>query len=265
MLRSSKLIIFLALLTAFSSSCVINRDFILQTDEDFVYNAPFIDSTNREYKIPINSSISVMVFTRNGDVIFEALTSAANASNSSTSSRGSNFLFRSNNTIEFLMDAQGLVHLPLVGPQRLVGMTVFEAQAFLEKKFSEFFVDPYCIIKVTNRRYMFFNGSGGQGAVIPMETEKVNLIEAIARGGGLNPRANSSRVRVIRNINGKQQVYLFDLSRIDAAKFFDFYIESGDIIYVDPMPRFASELLTVITPALTLLSTIILYLSVVAK
>ncbi len=265
MLRSSKLIIFLALLTAFSSSCVINRDFILQTDEDFVYNTPVIDSTNREYKIPINSSISVMVFTRNGDVIFEALTSAANASNSASSNRGSNFLFRSNNTIEFLMDAQGMVHLPLVGPQSLVGMTVFEAQAFLEKKFSEFFVDPYCIVKVTNRRYMLFNGSGGQGVVIPMETEKYNLIEAIAHGGGLSERANSARVRVIRNINGKQQVYLFDLSKIEAAKFFDFYIESGDIIYIDPMPRFASELLTVVTPALTLLSTIILYLSVVAK
>jgi len=263
MLRSSKLIIFLALLTAFSSSCVINRDFILQTDEDFVYNKPIIDSSNRAYKIPFNSTMAVMVFTRNGDVIFEALTSSS--SSTSGSARGSNFLMRGNGTMEFYMDAEGFVHLPLIGPQRLVGMTVFEAQEFLEEKFTEFFVNPYCIIKVTNRRFMFFNGSGGQGLVVPMENEKMNLIEAIARGGGLSERANSSRVRIIRNINGKQEVYLFDLSKIDAVKFFDFYIESGDIVYVDPMPRFASELLTVVTPALTLLSTVILYLSVVAK
>lgn len=255
----------LSLVTMLLSSCIINRDFILQTDEDFVFDKPIIDSSNREYKIPINASLTVMVFTRNGDIIFESLTSAATNGGNSGNSRGSNFIFRSNNTIEFMMDAEGMVHLPLVGPQRLVGMTIFEAQDFLEKQFAEYFVDPYCIIQVTNRRFMLFNGSGGQGAVIRMTTEKVNLFEAIALGGGLSNRANSSKVKVIRNINGKQQVYFFDMSKIDAMRYFDFYIESGDVIYVEPMPQFASELLTVITPVLTLFSTILLYLSVVTK
>jgi polysaccharide export outer membrane protein len=264
MFQSSKIIIFLSLVTMMLSSCIINRDFILQTDEDFVFNSPVIDSSNREYRIPINSSLTVMVFTRNGDIIFESLTSAG-TSNGSGNSRGSNFIFRNNNTIEFMMDAEGMVHLPLVGPQRLVGMTIFEAQEFLEKKFADFFVEPYCIIQVTNRRFMYFNGGGSQGTVIRMSIEKINLLEAIALGGGLSNRANSSKIKVIRNINGKQQVYYFDMSKIDAVKYFDFYIESGDVIYVEPMPQFATELLTVITPALTLFSTIILYLSVVAK
>ena len=265
MLSSPKIIIFLSLMTMLLSSCIINRDFILQTDEDFAFNKPVIDSTNREYKIPINSSVTVMVFTRNGDIIFESLTSAATNGNGSGNSRGSNFIFRNNNTIEFMMDAEGMVHLPLVGPQRLVGMTIFEAQEFLEKKFAEFFVEPYCIIQVTNRRFMYFNGSGSQGAVIRMSTEKINLMEAIALGGGLHSRANSSKIKVIRNINGKQEVYFFDMSKIDAMRYFDFYIESGDVIYVEPMPQFAAELLTVITPVLTLFSTVLLYLSVVAK
>lgn len=265
MFQSSKIIIFLSLVTVMLSSCIINRDFILQTDEDFVFNTPIIDSTNREYRIPINSSLTVMVFTRNGDIIFESLTSAGTNSSGSGSSRASNVIFRNNNTMEFLMDAEGMVHLPLVGPQRLVGMTIFEAQEFLEKKFADFFVQPYCIIQVTNRRFMYFNGSGSQGTVIRMNTEKINLLEAIALGGGLSGRANSSKIKVIRNINGKQQVYFFDMSKIDAAKYFDFYIESGDVIYVEPMPQFASELLTVITPVLTLFSTVLLYLSVVAK
>ncbi len=244
------------------SSCIINRDFILQTDEDFVFNTPVIDSSNREYCIPINSSLTVMVFTRNGDIIFESLTSAA--SGSGTSRIGSN-LTRSSGGFEFYMDAKGFIYLPIVGPQNLVGMTVVQAQKYLEEKFSEFFVNPYCVIQVTNRRFLFYSGSGGRGSVIQMDNERVNLLEAISLGGGLDSRANSSQVKVVRNINGTQQVYRFDMSRIDAVKYFDFYIESGDVIYVEPMPLFATELLTVITPVLTLFSTVLLYLSVVAK
>lgn len=244
------------------SSCIINRDFILQTDEDFVFNTPIIDSTNREYRIPINSSLTIMVFTRNGDIIFESITS----SNSATgTSRIGSSLMRSSGSFEFYMDAEGMVNLPIVGRQNLVGMSIVQAQEYLEEKFSEFFVDPYCVVQVSNRRFLYFSGSGGRGSVIQMDNERVNLLEAIAMGGGLDPRANSSKVNVIRNINGVQRVFKFDMSKIEAIKYFDFYIESGDVIYVEPMPQFATELLSVITPVLTLFSTVLLYLSVVAK
>jgi polysaccharide export outer membrane protein len=259
MIRVSKVLILFLFFSTFFSSCLINKDFILQTDEDFVFDVPVIDSTNREYLIPFNSIITITALTRNGDVIFESGSigvEGATSFRNVTTNRGA---------VEFYMDAKGFIDLPMIGPQRLVGMTIFEAQAYLEGQFSKYFVDPYCLVQVTNRRYLFFSGSGGQGAVLPMGLEKYSLLEAITRGGGFSSRANSSKVKVIRNIDGKQKVYLFDLSTIESLKYFDFYIESGDIIYIEPMPQFASETLGVISPILSLISTVILYLSVVAK
>ena len=47
----------------------------------------------------------------------------------------------------------------------------------------------------------------------------------------MNSRAN--RIKLIRNINGNQEVYLIDLSTIDGIKDGSIILQSNDIIYVE--------------------------------
>lgn len=84
-------------------------------------------------------------------------------------------------------------------------------------------------------------------------------------GGGISERGNSSKVKVIRKVNGQQNVFLFDLSTIDAARFTNFAIQTEDIIYVEPMPRYSTELLSLVAPVISLLSSTVLFVTLISR
>ncbi len=231
---------------------------MLQTDEDFPFKVPQIDSASREQRINTSSTIQFLLMSRNGDLIFESIVNV----------EGSNQMVRNQRATsqyEYIQDIYGNYNLPLLGKVNLNGMTLFEAQDSLEKRFSEYFVDPYCMIDIVNNRFIFFNGAGSASSVVPLPKHRCSLLEAITIGGGINQRGISSRVKVIRKINGNDEIYLFDLSKIDALAYNEFYIQNGDIVYIEPRPLYASGFLGVISPIVTLATTIVLYLSILAK
>jgi polysaccharide export outer membrane protein len=158
-----------------------------------------------------------------------------------------------------------MVELPLIGNHNLTGMSILEAQNYIEKELLKFIVDPFCIVKVTNRYCIYFNGSGSQASVIGLNQFNTSLIDVIAMGGGISERGNSSKVKVIRKVNGQQNVFLFDLSTIDAARFTNFAIQTEDIIYVEPMPRYSTELLSLVTPVISLLSSTVLFVTLISR
>ncbi len=255
----TKLSILVGALMLFFSSCIVNRDFMLQTDVDYPYATPAIDSINREFKINTSSVIELNLMTRNGDLVFESIVPGEGGSFQTSR------LNRNMNQLEYTQDREGFYNLPLLGKVNLNGMTVFDAQKYLVQRFSEFFVEPYCILRITNSRFIYFNGAGSRSAVVLLPPYRCSLLEAMTIGGGISNRGISSKVKVIRKINGKNEIYLFDMSKIEALQYSEFYIQNGDIIYVEPRPLFASGVSAVISPIVSLASTIILYLSILAK
>jgi polysaccharide export outer membrane protein len=255
----TKLSILVSALMLFFSSCIVNRDFMLQTDEDYPFQLPREDSTLREQRINPSTAIQLLLMSRNGDRIFESVV------NSDLDNQSNTFARNGAMQMEYVQDIYGFYNLPLLGRVNLNGLTLFEAQDTLEKKFSEYFVDPFCMVKITNNRFVFFNGLGSAGAVVQLPSYRCSLIEAINLGGGISQRGISSRVKVMRKVNGKYQVYLFDLSKIDALKHSEFYIQNGDLISIEPRPLYASGLITVISPVISLATTVVLYLSILAK
>jgi polysaccharide export outer membrane protein len=232
---------------------------MLQTDVDYPYNTPPIDSMNREFTINTSSVLDLDVMTRNGDLVFESI--VPNELGVNQQSR----INRNINQIEYTQDKEGFYHLPLLGKVNLNGMTVFEAQKYLSELFASFFVEPYCILRIVNARFIFFSGAGSKSSIVQLPIYRCSLLEAITIGGGIHPRGISSQIKVIRRMNGKDEVYLFDFSKIDALKFNEFYIQNGDIVYVEPRPLYAAGIMTVISPIVTLASTLVLYLSILAK
>jgi polysaccharide export outer membrane protein len=159
----------------------------------------------------------------------------------------------------------GMYNLPLLGRTNLNGMTLFEAQSYLEKQFAQYFVDPYCVLRIVNNRFIYFSGGGSLSRVVNLPNYRVSILEAITIAGGINSRGISSKIKVIRNVKGKNEVYLFDMSKIEALQYNEFYIQNGDIVYVEPRPLYASGISSVISPIVSLATTIILYLSILAK
>jgi polysaccharide export outer membrane protein len=229
------------------SSCKLNKEFMFKEPEGFVYNTPNFDSTNLAYRIGPNDFINMDIYTNEGALIIQYTTTAAENVRQLVSLN-----------LTYSVDVDGFVELPTIGRVKLSGMSISEAQTFLEEKYAFQFKNPFCMLRVINKRVLVFNGDGGTGRVIPLVNQNVSLVEALAEAGGLADRANASRIKLFRKVNEKQEVYQIDLSTIEGIKYGSFAVQSGDIIYVEPVPRRANELLKEAQPFFTATTTFFL-------
>ncbi|MFM7618898.1 MAG: polysaccharide biosynthesis/export family protein [Bacteroidota bacterium] len=233
--------IFLAVIVLLNS-CSINKDIMFRTDTEFDFTKPNLDSTNNSYQLAPFDYVTVNLFTGNGAMIFDYSTSGVDVR--------VNF---AGFELYYILDEFGEVELPVIGKVKIGGMTIPEAQDFLEKQFVNY-NNPYCLIRVINKRALVFTGEGSKGAVVPLTNQQVSVIEAIAVAGGVQKRGNASKIKLIRNINGKEEVYRIDLSTIAGIQDARMVVQSGDIIYVEPVPQLTTEFIQDISPIINFIS-----------
>ena len=236
-------------LAIFFSSCSVNKDFMFKTDQEYVYDTPKLDSSHKEFRLAASDLLSVAVYTKEGEVIFEA-----------TSSRERGVVTYESRTF-FLVESDGMVELPVVGRVKAEGLSIQEFQTNLEGLFAERFVEPFCLVKVVNRRVIVFNGNASAGEVIVLENANMRLVEAIAAAGGLGSRANASKIKVIRNEDGQDKVFLVDLSTIEGLDFANMIVQNGDLIYVESTKNLGREVLTDTAPVVSILTSVLLVIS----
>jgi polysaccharide export outer membrane protein len=82
----------------------------------------------------------------------------------------------------------------------------------------------------------------------------MTLIEVIAQAGGIRQRGDARNVKLIRRGEKGQEVYQFDLSTIDGLAVASTTVQAGDVVYIEPMPEYALEILQDLTPLLGLIS-----------
>lgn len=229
------------------TSCTINKNLMFKTDREYEFDKPNYDSTNSEYRIAPNDFITVDVFTNAGSLLLETTTTSAERARLVVTS---DFVYQ--------VDTRGEVTLPVIGLQNLTGMTIVEAQLFLEKEYTVQYNNPFIVIRIINRRIMVFQGAGGEGVVVPLINPNISVIEAIVLAGGLAERGNASKIKIIRRVGEKQEVYRLDLSVIEGMKYADMPVQSGDIIYVEPTPDVAAEVLRDMQPVFQLITSVAL-------
>ncbi len=223
---------------------------MLKTTKDYAY-AQKPDSTNAvNYKISPNDIIEFSLYSNDGFKLVD-LTSIAGA--------GSN-VYKVQNSMEYLVESGGEVKLPVLGNIKISGYTITEAQTFLEEKYAAFYVRPYVILKVVNKRVIVFPGSAGDAKVIPLLNNNTTLIEGIALAGGLADDGKAKMVKLIRENKGAHDVYLIDLSMIEGIKQGSMVLQANDIIYVEPRRRYTIRFLQEAAPIISIItSAFILY------
>ena len=241
----------LSFIAAVLSSCSINKNIMFQTDTEYEFKKPDLDSTNKEYKLAPFDYITISLFTGDGAMILEYTTSGIE--------RQPNY---GGFDLYYILDKDGEVDLPVLGKTKLAGLSIPDAQKFLESKFINY-NDPFCLVRVLNRRVMVFTGEGSVGAVVPLANQNISVLEAIALAGGIRERGNASKVKLIRGKNGANEVYRLNLSTIEGVESAKMIVQAGDIIYVEPVPQITNEFVKDIAPLVSLVSsTLILFLVV---
>jgi polysaccharide export outer membrane protein len=216
---------------------------MLKTEKDFQFSK-FSDSLILEnYKIAPNDEISLRVFANDGFKLIDITTQSTGAI--------------ARNTIDEIVDQTGMIKLPLIGKVKLSGMTLRQAQAFLEKEYESQYIKPFIQLRIINKRVIVFPGIVGAARVVNLVNNNTTLFEAIAMAGGISTDGKAYRIKLIRRPSpeDKPEVFLIDLSTIDGVKAGNTTVLANDIIYVEPRPRFGQKVLQEITPYLSIITT----------
>jgi polysaccharide export outer membrane protein len=219
---------------------------MLKTPTDFTYDQLQDSVTKQSYKIEVNDLVQVRIFSNDGFKIINIENVSGNYARID---------------LDYLVEQDGRVKLPLVGKVALSGLTIAEAETFLQKIYNDFYVNPFVSVKVVNKRVIIFPGNGGKAQVINLQNNNTTVIETIALGGGIQEDGKAYKVKLIRNDGkNKPKVYLMDLSKIEGIAMGNTVVMANDIIYVEPRYRFAKTLIGEVTPLISLLtSTFLLY------
>lgn len=246
----------LIILGIVQTSCNINNDLMLKTPHDYEFDS-IPENATSDYTIATNDILELRLYANDGFLIIDISSGTSDLSGDrAMQSVGRNF-------ITYLVEESGEVKLPMVDYIPLAGLTIKEAQDYLEDLYSEFYINPYINLTVINKRVIVFPGSGGSAKVIPIQNNNTTLIETLASAGGITPRGKAKKVKLIRDVNNERHVYLIDLSTIEGIKHADMIVQANDIIYVEPVPQLAREILQEVTPIVSLLSSVfIIYVTI---
>jgi len=242
-------LLYLFALMALSGCGVLYPSMMLQTPKNFQFTQVPDTITSLEYKISINDFLNFRLFSNDGLRLIDFTNIGEGNSNSAYYTAAG---------FDYLVDVDGTVKLPVIGKTQVTGLTIREATEMLEKKYSMYYIKPYILLKVTNRRVIIFPGDPGTAKVIPLVNNNTTLIEALALAGGITAAGKAKQVKLIRGNPEKPQVYLIDLSTIYGIKAGSMVLQANDIVYVTPQRQIAAQLLARLTPSLTLISSILL-------
>jgi polysaccharide export outer membrane protein len=260
-MRRIPAIYFLILISAvaFQGCRSLNPSVMLKTGRGFKYSE-FPPSQPIEYKIAPNDALSFQIFSNDGFKLIDVTTITETGGGGSVP----NYV-QSQGNIRYKVEFDGTVKMPLLGHVTLSGLTVREAEVFLEQKFSSFYNKPFVLLEVTNRKVTIFPGNEGSAKVVTLQNQNTTLLEGLAYAGGISNSGKAYKIKLIRGDLKNPQVYLIDLSTIEGMEKADLILQANDLIYVEPKIRIGNEIINGILPYLTFITTTILFVEFIRK
>lgn len=229
------------------SSCkVFQPSKMLKTGKDYVFDELPQDTINPEYNIKADDILEIRLFANDGFKMLE-LMEGSNANQN----------FRNNQQgFSYIVEYDGAINLPILGRVSVAGLTARECEFFLEEKYATFYVNPFVVLSVTNRKVIIFPGEPGQAQVLTLTSGQTTLLEALAMTGGIRQEGKAYDIKLIRGDIKDPLVYHIDLSKIENLHYANLVLESDDIIYIEQRVRPAREVLAELQPLVSLSTTL---------
>ena len=245
------------------SGCTINRNMMFRTPSDFAFD-PFNPISDVNYRIAPNDLLSFQLFSNKGERLLSMTAGAAGGNVGGNVGGGGNFAQMQQNRFLYEVRPDGTVELPELGPVKLAGLNISEAETKLEEAYRSNYVKPLALIEVTNQRVLVFPGEAGVASVVTLVNPNTSLLEVLALSGGIRGRGDARKVKLIRRGTNRPTVHQFDLSTIEGLEYATTTVQAGDIVYVEPLPQYLNEILSDVTPVLSLLTTITSFLALMS-
>ncbi|HEY3404940.1 MAG TPA: polysaccharide biosynthesis/export family protein [Ohtaekwangia sp.] len=161
-------------------------------------------------------------------------------------------------TPSYLVDEKGIVKFPMVGEIKITDLTLRQAEDILQTEYAKYYKDVFVVLKCTSKRVVVLGAPGGQ--VIPLTYENMRLTEVLALAKGVSNDAKATNIRVLRG----NEVYITDLSTFEGYQKNNLIMESGDVIYVEPIRRPFTEALRDYGPLISVITSLTTLIVVVS-
>ena len=169
----------------------------------------------------------------------------------------------------FNVNDTGFVKVPILGTLNAKGKTVQEFRSLVTSKTHEYLKDAIVNVKLVSFKISFLGEVQEKGPIFIYQ-DNIDILEAVARAGGITEYGNMREVTVIRKENDKRLVYKLDLTERELLRSNKFYLYPDDMIIVDPVKAKMARInlqdyMFFFSAVTTALSTTVLILNLVSK
>lgn len=150
------------------------------------------------------------------------------------SQEGEQPIATSQSMYSYLVDKEGYINFPVLGKIHVVGLTKQELGKELENKISKYVDHPLVNVQLLNFRITLMGELSRPGSYT-IKNDRFTILDAIGMAGDLPITANRKNILVIREDEGKKNIYRLDIT--DPAIFESpcYYLRQNDVVYVEPV------------------------------
>lgn len=129
----------------------------------------------------------------------------------------------------------GKISLPLLNDVQAAGLTPTQLAAQITESLKKYVANPQVTVIVTtmNSQRVYMLGEVGRPGAYPL-LPGMTILQALSSGGGFTQYANTKKIYLLRQVNGKQEKYPFNYKDAIAGKHAEQNIplKAGDTIVV---------------------------------
>ena len=228
-----RFVLFIVLLITLVSSCIPNKDLVYFQGEPNPKSSVY-KIFNEPYKLQVNDILDIRIKADDEKLValFNPTQQIGIQSNNQFTQE--NLYFNS-----YTIDRHGNVRIPYVGDLNVLGYTEKEVREKIEDELGKFFKDTgniFVTAKLAGIRFTVLGEVARPGTLVLFQNQ-VNIVEAIANAGDISITGNRKRVTILRkNMDGTKKFKL-DLTNVSALDAETYYIQSNDIVYVEPLKQ----------------------------
>ena len=139
--------------------------------------------------------------------------------------------------LQYLVDNDGNIQFPIVGNVHVAGLTKNECQNLIKEKVKPYLAEsenPVVTVSMSSYR-VTVAGEVTRPSVVPVSTEKMSVLEALAQAGDLTIYGRRDNVLLIReNSDGQKEAHRLNLNDANIINSPYYYVQQNDYIYVEP-------------------------------
>ena len=228
-----RFVLFFVFFLLLFSSCIPNKDLVYFQGEPASKNEVY-KILNKPYKLQVNDILSIQL-KADDDKLVSLFNPIQQTGNQSSIQFNEENLYFSSYTI----NRQGNIRIPYVGELNVLGYTEKEVREKIEEELGKYFKDTsniFVTVKLAGIRFTVIGEVANPGTLVLFQNQ-VNIVEALANAGDITLTGNRKKVTIIRKNIEETKKFQMDLTDVASIESESYYIQSNDIVYVEPLKQ----------------------------